>query len=234
MANKLQKMAPAWHADAAQILNENFNKIHAAFTDATKRAVWLGMFLNYIKFRGDKNTGDGSIPHGEFMEWCKKNVPGLNYRSLGRYMRLAYEVAVKGSFQIGQFIQFAGNGQLPPQIEEMVEGKTQQQLFLSFKNTDANGEPLRPGNAPGTRRALTQSEKAEAELELVELRINVIMSDLLGVGPSFVMMPDSDLVVFNQYLMRTVNAINAWLDQPEKKRDTHAIAEMFTKPLPRQ
>ena len=143
--SKLQKLNVAWHAEAVSLLNENFGKIHAAFTDATKRAVWLGMFLNHIKAKGKE---DGTIPHGEFGTWMKKNAPDVSWNQANRYMALATNVC-EGKFEIVQFAQFAKTGELPPPIEKVVEGKTQQQLFLQFKNVDSEGNARKAGRLPG-------------------------------------------------------------------------------------
>ena len=149
--NQVQKMAPDWHEEARKIAADNFAKDHANFLNATKRAVWWGMFFNHIKFRGDKKTGDGSIPHGEFGPWLKKNVPEIPWRTANTYMSLATGACEKGHFEIRQFSEFAGLGELPPKISKMIDGHTQQELFLQFKNVDADGEPLRPGCKPGKR-----------------------------------------------------------------------------------
>lgn len=127
--NKLSKLAPAWHADAADLLRKNFDIIHSAFLDSTKKAVALGLFLTSIKQRGKE---DGSIPHGEFMPWCDKNVPGLKHWQLSQYMRLAIGVVEFGKLQIGDFTNFAYDGNLPPEIEQLIANKTQKQLFLQF------------------------------------------------------------------------------------------------------
>ena len=171
MKNKLQKIAPEWHAEAATLLNENFGKIHAAFQDATKRAVWMGMFLNHIKAKGKE---DGSIPHGKFLQWIETNVPGVPFRTAQTYMNLAVGVCEKGNFEIRQFSVFADlPGHLPPKIERAIDGQTQQQLFLSFKNVDADGNPLKPGCAPG-KRGLSDDEKAALADPLLEIENDLV------------------------------------------------------------
>lgn len=226
MIKAIQKAPPRWHAEAAQLLTENFGAIHAAFTDATKRAVWMGMFLNHIKAKGKE---DGSIPHGEFMPWLEKNVPDVPGRTARTYMKLADGVCEKNQIQIGQFSQFAGlPGHLPPKIEKAIEGQTQQQLFLSFKNVDENGDPLKAGCAPGKARKLTLAEQAEAERACVQESMHGVIRALEAMGPSFTLATDLDLEAFNGVLMRHTKAINEWLRQPKNRRDPHAIAILFT------
>jgi hypothetical protein len=225
MKNKLTKLAPAWHAEAAQMLNENFGKIHAAFTDATKRAVWLGLFLNDIKARG---KDDGSIPHGQFMDWCKNNIPDLSYTQLGVYMKLALEVCEKGHFQINGFREFAGlPGHLPPKIEKMIEGKTQQQLFLQFKNVDDKGEPMKPGNAPGKRRTLSLDEQVEAKKMHVADVMQRIQQDLETLGADFMVAEPMAREVFDGFLIRTHQAIKAYEAQPKNGKNPAAIVALF-------
>ena len=178
MKNKLQRIAPAWHAEAKQLLADNFAAIHVAFLDSTKKAVWLGIFLNQIKQRGKE---DGSIPHGEFLPWLKKNLPEFSERQVRNYMNLATNICEKGKFQITEFPEFAQNGnncrfsvtELPEAIVKMIEGKTQQQLFLEFKNVDADGNPLKAGCKPGKSK-LTQEELADIADPLLEIENDLI------------------------------------------------------------
>jgi hypothetical protein len=163
---KLQKLPPAWHAEAFDLLKANFEKIHSNFLNSTKKAVWLGIYLNYIKQRGKE---DGSIPHGAFGPTLKKNIPEIVWHEANVYMRLARDVCEKGKFQIGDFHQFAHCGDLPDSLLKIIEGKTQSQLFLEFKNVDADGNPLKPGCAPGKARKLTTAEEcAKAREQALE------------------------------------------------------------------
>jgi hypothetical protein len=171
MKNKLQRIAPDWHAEAKKLLADNFAKIHSQFLDSTKKAVWLGIFLNQIKLRGKE---DGSIPHGEFGPWFEKNMPDVSYRQAQTFMLLARGVCEKGNFQIRDFRAFAASGELPPQLLKLVEGKTQGQLLLDFKQTEegADGElHVKKGRLKGQGGATKeQREKAKFadEAELVQ------------------------------------------------------------------
>lgn len=125
----LQKLPPTWHTEAADMLRTNFDAIHNAFLDSTKKAVALGLFLNAIKARGKE---DGSIPHGEFLPWCEKNIPEIKYRTFHEYMQLATGVVEFGKLQMCNYRTFALNGQLPEEIDKLISGKTQKQLRLQF------------------------------------------------------------------------------------------------------
>jgi hypothetical protein len=171
MSNKLQKVAPKWHDEAKHMLLENFERVHNLFTESTKRAVWMGMFLNHIKTRGKE---DKSIPHGQFRNWLAANVPALSNETLATYMRLATGVCEKGKFQISDFLTFAKNGQLPPELAKLVEGKTQQQLFLEFKQVDDDdleNPNAKRGHNKGSK-GLTKEMREKAKLRAEQDRIN--------------------------------------------------------------
>jgi hypothetical protein len=192
--NKLTKSTPAWHAEAVELLNKNFNSIHTVFLDATKKAIWMGLFLAHIKARGKE---DGSIPHGQFCPWLKKNVPDLSRDTVSSYLLLAKNVAEKGSFKIRDFPQFASNGQLPPSCLKVIEGKTQQQLFLEFKQgeTDDDGNlRAKRGQLKGSKGCTKADRAAHAELtaqqidmelseEFKELTLRLLfLADAKGIG----------------------------------------------------
>ena len=158
MSKALQKLAPKWHDEAANLVNKHFNEIHRTFLDSTKKAVWLGLFLNDIKARGKE---DGSIPHGQFGAWLENNVPDVSVRQAQTYMTLAANICEKGKFEIRDFRVFANKGELPPKIEKMIEGQTQQQLFLEFKNVDGDGNPRKPGQQKGSK-GLTKEMRMKA------------------------------------------------------------------------
>lgn len=152
MTTALTKLAPSWHAEAITMLRQNFDQIHSTFLDATKKAVWLGMFLEHIK---EKGKADGSIPHGEFVAWVKSAVPEVSERSARVYMELATNVCKKGKFEISDFRNFAELGKLPAPILQIIEGKTQHQLLLEFRGgTEHQHHP---------RKALAPEEIVEAE-----------------------------------------------------------------------
>lgn len=180
MKNKLQRMAPEWHAEAAELMVENFGAIHESFLDSTKKAVWLGLLFNFTKQRGKE---DKSIPHGMFGPWLAKNVPSLNRDTVATYMRLAKNVAEKGEFQISDFANFAHAGDLPNPILKLIEGKTQQQLLFDYRQSkfDADGNEIlsADGSRRGRRRGQGGASKeqraahaaAEEEARLAEIEI---------------------------------------------------------------
>lgn len=177
--SKLQKIAPAWHDEAKKLLVENFEKINAAFLDSTKRAVWLGLFLLNIKQRGKE---DKSIPHGFFKDWCKANVPEISFTQLNVYMLLARGVCEKGKFEISNFDAFQKNGnrffvpgELPPPILKLVEGKTQNQLLLDFKQVEEDGDELRVkhGRLKGSS-GLTKKMRLDAKFKSEDQRMKAL------------------------------------------------------------
>lgn len=225
MSKALQVIAPAWHAEAAEMLNANFTQIHTAFTDATTRAVWMGMFLNFIKQKGKE---DGSIPHGQFLPWLEKNVPDVPSRTIRTYMQLADGVCEKNEFQIGQFSQFAElPGQLPAPIAKAIEGKTQQQLFFEFKHVDDTGAPRKAGCAPGQRRAIPLNEQAELMRAAAAADWLALEKSLLHYADHFTLLGDAEVDVQIGVLERVLKARKDWLKQPKDRRNSAAIAELF-------
>lgn len=222
--NALQKMPPAWHTEAVKLLTDNFTQIHAAFTDATKRAVWMGLFLNDIKARG---KADGSIPHGQFGGWLERNVPDLSVSQVYTYMKLAAGVCDKGHFEIADFREFAQvPGQLPPKIEKMIEGKTQQQLFFEFKNVDEHGNPRKPGCSPGKARQLTAQEQAEKLKAMALENSGSLGSACQASNRDFFLCDDLEITaqIAELDLARKLRA--AWLAMPKGKRDASIIEKM--------
>lgn len=137
---KPTKAVPSWHAEAIGLVRANFNHIHTAFLSASRRAVWLGLFLNYIKERGKK---DGSIPHGQFRPFLQTNFPDTSISQAAVYMAIGRGVAEKAKLQISgnrTFATLANPEQLPPAVEKLIAGKDQQALFLEFKQAEEDDE----------------------------------------------------------------------------------------------
>lgn len=225
--NKLTKLPPAWHEDARRLLADNFAKINSQFLDSTKKAVWLGIFLNEIKLRG---KSDGSIPHGQFGNWLEANLPDVAVRQIQTYMRLATDVCEKGKFQIRDFRVFAHSGELPEPLLKIIEGKTQSQLFLEFKNVDKDGNPLGRGGAPGRARKLTtaeQSDKARAQALEDSGRMGYAVKS--SNANFFLLTADNDLELDAQIsvLEFALKLRRLWSRTPKAKRDAKVIEAMI-------
>lgn len=245
MATKsLTKRVPAWHAEAKQILSSQFAAVHEAFVSATNRAVWLGLFLNYLKERGKE---DGSIPHGEFGPWLGRELPDIPWRQAQRYMDLGRGVAEKGHFELADFCEFARDNKmdflrilkahdLSPKlleiketVERIVGGKTQVQLMLELKNVDAEGNPRGPGRLPGEggRPALTLGQRADLLKRQAVVDGEALIQKLRGYGSKFVAADDTFCETLEAELDHTLKSIRAWLRQPKHQRDPHAIEELM-------
>ena len=217
--NKLTKLAPAWHAEAVEMLKGNFQNIHQTFLDATKRAVWMGLFLNHIKERGRE---DKSIPHGEFLPWLEKNVSGISYTQAKIYMSLARDVAEKGNFQIAGFRTFCLNGQLPPAVEKIVEGKTQQQLFLEFKQGkfDDEGNLIKTaGRSAGCEGGFHGHKTLEQRRAWALSRVGHGIKELDKCGEEVLLLPDDTLLAMISSLEKYTKLAQFWLKTPLGKRD---------------
>jgi hypothetical protein len=90
-----------------------------------------------------------------------------------------------------QKLEICPGGDLPKEIEALIAGKTQSQLFLEFKQSDPDADPeadrLAPkrgrlkgqGGASAEQRAAAQVSRDEEELEALELRAMEIADWLL-------------------------------------------------------
>lgn len=228
MKNTLQKVAPEWHAEAVEILKENFTSIHESFLDSTKKAVWLGMFLNFVKQRGKE---DKSIPHGEFLPWLEKNYPDAPARTCNTYMALASGVCEKGKFEIRQFSGFAHCGDLPKSVEAIVEGKTQSQLFLEFKQTRDGEKPSRgrlpgEGGKPG-RPTSNITDMINFDLKASLSKMGKVDHELGKLGCDFIAQPDDILTAWLSTLERSARCAREWLNTPPAKRDSKIITKLW-------
>jgi hypothetical protein len=173
---KLSTRAPEWHAEAATLIKAQADAIHTAFLNATRRAAWLGLFLNHVKVRG---KADGSIPHGQFGPWLDKHLPELSRRTAGFYMSIGANLAEKAKVQIGENRQFAAmvKGEIPESVEALIDGKTQNALFLEAKQAELKDDFLSPkrgrlkgqGGASHEQRAAAQARDEAARIEALEL-----------------------------------------------------------------
>ncbi len=137
------------------------------------------------------------LPHGQFQNWLEANCPGLSYRSLAAYMQLTKNVLEKCGFRtLGAYfksaepLHFSHGGEillLPDagfpeagkpireKICAVIDGKTQSQLFLEFKQVDEDGEKPKRGRLKGQggatreQRAAAKDAEDRAEIEAMEL-----------------------------------------------------------------
>ena len=174
-SGSLTTLPPTWHVEAAAKLNQIFTGIHILFLDATKKAVWLGLFLNAVKERGKT---DRSIPYGEFRAWAARNLPDLSYDSITTYMTIGRGVIESGKLQITDYPSFAHDGQLPPGIEKLIEGKTQRQLLLTFKGESSAGHYHPPRELSPADKITAENQHAEALVNDAILSLNVLLMDL--------------------------------------------------------
>lgn len=232
---QLTKLPPAWHADAATQLRSLFEATHALFLDSTRKAVFLGLCLEYTKRRGKE---DKSIPHGEFRSWITRNLPGLSFDTCAVYMGLARNVAEKGKFQISDYPTFAHDGKLPRSAEALIAGKTQHQLFLEFKQTDADGNP-RPGRRPGhsaLRAPLSTLEQAAQLRALAREDSGRMGAAIAASNKNFFLLTEANDLELNAQVALLEHALRLrrhWLALPKPKRDPALLQPMLQRaPVP--
>ena len=168
---------PSWHGEVAQTIRDNFSQITNALFDATRRGVWLGLLLNHIKARGKE---DGSIPHGRFGHWINRNLPDISRASLAFYMTIGRNVMEKANLPFSKFqkLEFGHPGELPKEVEPLIAGKTQNQLFLEYKQAKIKDDCFVPGigrrkgegGASKLQREVSQQLAEKARLEAMEIR----------------------------------------------------------------
>ena len=241
--NKLTKLPPAWHQDAAQALKQSFNAIHNDFLNATRKAVSLGLFLNAIKQKG---KSDGSIPHGEFRAWCQTNVPAISYPTVTTYMTIGRGIIEKAHLKIADFAAFAGNGQkaenqlfahngqLPESVEDLISGKTQQQLLLEFKQTRLKNDCYDPtvGRQPGEGGREAEPDGDIAAIIAFHRKYSIrhmgkIDHEYSKMGLRFLHCDDGHIAAFIASAERVVRIGNAWLNAPPAKRDPKAMEKLW-------
>jgi len=136
------------------------------------------------------------------------------------------------------FLQILTADRLPPKlaeiketVERIVEGKTQVQLMLEFKNLGADGEPRGPGRLPGEggSRKLTLSEQAQLLRVKAEQHSRVIERELYVYRSQFMMLTDEQIMGEEAVLDLALKARRAWLKMPKNNRDAHAIEALFTR-----
>lgn len=166
---------PTWHEEAKAVLQQNFSAVHSALVDATKRAAWLGLFLNYIKARGKQ---DGSIPHGTFRKWLNKNLPDLGYTQVAVYMTIGRGIAERLEFNQANIrkADIYLRGELPKKVVSFIADKTQNQLYLEFKQSKIQDDQVVPARGrikgsdgnPRHKRDAFEARNAEEQREVDE------------------------------------------------------------------
>ena len=184
--NKLTKIAPAWHAEAAAELNKDFTEIDALEMTARKRRAYLGLKFHYVK---EKGKLDDSIPHGQFEGWMAVNCPAIPERTKQRYMKEAESVCESMGWQIGQIGRFdtpphkllelpdvpAKDRKAQQLLLELVEARGKFQPVTEYKQLDKDGSPKRgqlKGSKGCTKEMRLKAKYANEQERLTALELN--------------------------------------------------------------
>lgn len=89
MSKHLEKPSPAWHAKVIAEINREFTETNELSETARRRRARLGLMLIWVKEAG---KADGSIPHGMFGPWMKKNLAGIPIGTAGDYITEANSI----------------------------------------------------------------------------------------------------------------------------------------------
>jgi len=114
------------------------------------------------------------------------------------------------------------------QICALVDGKTQRQLFLEFKQEE-DGKPKvgRLKGQGGKSGPISLSEQAELLKTVAASDWAEIAQSLSGYKDKFLVLTDSDIQAQISTLEQALKARSAWLKQPFNARDPKAIAALF-------
>lgn len=155
-----------------------------------RRVVALGIFCFEIKSK---------LAHGQFQPWLTAHCPEISLRSLKAYMQLTTgvlekcKISLKSFLAKGQSLPISHSGEilslpdakvpneakpLREKICSLIDGKSQSQLFLEFKQVDEDeDEPkAKRGRRKGEGGA-TKEQRAAAALREEEERITALKLD---------------------------------------------------------
>lgn len=166
---KIPKLKSGDDAEAAQRLKGLVSEAQ----NGLRRVVALGLYCYEIK---------AGLAHGQFQKWLKAHCPDVSLRSLQAFMQLTAgvlskcKISVKGVLANAQSLRFSHSGQLltlpdsqipdsarplREKICSLIDGKTQSQLFLEFKQFKEDDDDLKPKR--GRRKGEGGASKAQRD-----------------------------------------------------------------------
>ena len=177
--------APATTTELADIMNDpsvapgagealKLGEMYADAQHGMRRVVALGWYCFELKNR---------LPHGQFLPWVEKHCPQISDRSVNAYMELTKHVLEACGCQIrstlrifhgGQFLLLADQD-ISPEARELkgkicaiLDGKSQRQLRLAFKDPRPAGGDRTPRNEKGEHLQSPRRPDAQIQQELWE------------------------------------------------------------------
>lgn len=141
-----EKQSRQWGKLAANAISETTSTL----THGVRRAIGTGALMNHICEEGKRL---GIIPHGQFGQWLEKHVPQIPWRTIYRWRDLATQTVERlqnchdgnfdGAGYLAVYRAAFGNGNLTKaelalrdKLDDLIQGRTQNQLFLEFKNVE--------------------------------------------------------------------------------------------------
>lgn len=243
--HKLQKPAPAWHAKVIAEIEREFAETDELTETARRRRARLGMMLIWIKAAG---KADGSIPHGEFGPWMKKNLPAIPMPTAGSYITEAHSIFDLLGWQISGIQKF----ETPPhklllakpevlspedkanqkELLKIIDQKSHFQAVTQYKQVEMKDDATVPksgrrvgeGAAPVPTDAL---EKLDYRRKLAIKRASKIYNLLDKLGPEIMALSDEEVELLLATLERQCAACQAWLNQPKGKRDAAPVVKAW-------
>lgn len=242
MSNEIQRPKPAWHAEAAEAIAKDFHETAAITEEGKKRRARLGLFCIWVKENG---KADGSIPHGQWGDWLKHNLPEIPASTIGDYMTEANSICERLGWQISEIRKFehpphrlmlAEPATLKPadrtrQLElfDIIEQRTKFRAITQYKQVEmVDGETVpRIGRLPGEggKRALTVSEKIAREQAEAVRALDLLCFTVKTMTPAMGSVEDRRLDLVENYLRTWIAIKKWWVAMPQAERDLAALAQ---------
>lgn len=168
---------------AAEFLTEAHKDTQIVITRGIRQVVALGLFLQELKEWGKRT---GKIPHGQFQKWLEQHCPEVSIRTCKQWMQTSK--AVLGLLGLDEAKPVANLGmrevlslpaeELPAparkvqeQVWDLVDGRSQHELVLKFKDT----QPAPRQHHPPKK---SPEELAAEELVAINLKVRDVCQDI--------------------------------------------------------
>jgi hypothetical protein len=235
-------------AEAAAKLTE----LVADAQNGLRRIVALGLFCFEIK---------AQLKHGKFKPWLAVNCKETSYRSLAAYMQLTAGVlqkcgtSAKAYMAKVQPLHFSHSGELllladakvPEEVKPLkdkicsiIDGKSQAQLFLDFKQADEDEETDqvkgKRGNLKSTGREPKQASPEQllaAQQKIARENIEAAIDALGCVKGEIAVLPPKtkeDRLLLTTYLAaleQQTKAVSLMLNKSDDPKTAQKIEELF-------
>ncbi len=225
--------------------------LYAEAQQGLRKVVAVGLACFEIK---------GQLKHGKFKPWLAANCPGISYRSLAAYMQLTKNVlgvcgfkTLAAYFKSADALHISHSGELlslpegevpeaakplREKICAVIDGKSQAQLFLEFKQSEDgdDGPKKKLGNLKSkgrTPKAASPEQLLEAQRKIARENIEAAIDALGDVKGEIAVLPPKDkedrllLTTYLAALEQQTKAVSLLLNKSDDPKTAQKIEEMF-------